>query len=216
MSPERVDRSYRLEPLDSSGIFLGLGLVQCILLGGGIGLAVVTLSGGAPLPVAAVPVFVGAAVSFTRIGGHATWEWVPLLAGWSWTRLRRGRRWNAPLPLWSTAEGPAPMPPCLDGLDIVGLDWRGGVALGAIRDRHRHTLTAVVPASGPQFVVEPRGEQERLLTGWGDLLGQYAVERGVVSHLSWSDLAQPSGMADHIAWLNSESRGIPNEPAATS
>ena len=40
MSPERVDRSYRLEPLDSSGIFLGLGLVQCILLGGGIELAV--------------------------------------------------------------------------------------------------------------------------------------------------------------------------------
>ena len=65
MSAERVDRSYRLEPLDSSGIFLGLGLVQCILLGGGIGLAVVTLSAGAPLPVAAVPVFVGAAVSFT-------------------------------------------------------------------------------------------------------------------------------------------------------
>ena len=88
----------------------------------------------------------------------------------------------------------------LGWLDIVGLDWRGGVALGAIRDRHRHTLTAVVPASGPQFVVEPRGEQERLLTGWGDLLGQYAFERGVVSHLSWSDLAQPSGMADHIAW----------------
>ena len=112
--------------------------------------------------------------------------------------------------------GPAPMPPCLDGLDIVSLDWRGGVALGAIRDRHRHTLTAVVPVSGPQFVVEPRGEQERLLAGWGDLLGQYAVERGVVAHLSWSDLAQPSGMADHIAWLNSESRGVPNEPAATS
>src|SRR3546814_17294418 len=90
------------------------------------------------------------------------------------------------------------MPPSLAGLDIVGIGWRAGVALGAVRDRHRHTLTAVVPVSGPQFVVEPRAEQERLLAGWGDLLGQYAVERGVVSHLSWSDLAQPSGMGDQI------------------
>ena len=216
MSRERADRSYRLEPLDTSGIFLGLGLVQCILLGGGIALAVIILSAGAPLPVAAVSVVVGAAGSFTRIGGYATWEWVPLLAGWTWTRLGRGRRWTAPLPLWTATEGPAPMPPCLDGLDIVGIDWHAGAVLGAVRDRHRHTLTAVVPASGPQFVVEPRGEQERLLAGWGDLLGQYAVERGVVSHLSWSDLAQPSGMADHIAWLSSDERGTPNSTAAAS
>ena len=94
MSRERADRSYRLEPLDTSGIFLGLGLVQCILLGGGIALAVIILSAGAPLPVAAVSVVVGAAGSFTRIGGYATWEWVPLLAGWTWTRLGRGRRWT--------------------------------------------------------------------------------------------------------------------------
>lgn len=216
MSPERAERSYKLEPLDSSGIFLGLGLVQCILLGGGIALAVATLSAGAPLPLSAVPVLVGAGVSFSRIGGHATWEWVPLLFGWMWAGLRRGRRWDAPLPLWSTTEKSAPMPPCLDGLDIVGIDWRAGAALGAIRDRHRHTLTAVVPVTGPQFVVEPRGEQERLLAGWGDLLAQYATERGVVTHLSWSDLAQPSGMGDHIAWLASDERGTPNDAAAAS
>lgn len=216
MSPERTERSYRLEPLDTSGIFLGLGLVQCFLIGGGIALAVTTLTAGAPLPLAAVPILVATLVSFSRIGGHATWEWVPLLAGWAWTRMRRGRRWNAPLPLWSSAEKPAPMPPCLDGIDIVGIDWRAGASLGAIRDRHRHTLTAVVPVTGPQFVVEPRGEQERLLAGWGDLLGQYAVERGVVSHLSWSDLAQPSGMGDHIAWLTSDERGTPNGTAAAS
>ena len=216
MASERLERTYRLEPLDSSGIFLGLGAVQCALLGGGIALGVATLTAGVLLPIAAAPVIAAAAVSFTRIGGHATWEWVPLLIGWVWCRLRRGRRWAAPLPLWSTVEGPAPMPPCLDGLDIVGIDWRAGISLGAVRDRHRQTLTAVVPVSGPQFVVEPRGEQERLLAGWGDLLGQYAVERGVVAHLSWSDLAQASGMGDHIAWLGSDDRGVPNQPASAS
>ena len=65
-------------------------------------------------------------------------------------------------------------------------------------------------------MVEPRGEQERLLAGWGELLGQYAVERGVVSHLSWSDLAQPSGMGDHIAWLGSADRGAPTQAALAS
>lgn len=216
MASERIERTYRLEPLDSSGIFLGLGAVQCVLLGGGIALGVATLTAGALLPLAAAPVIAAAVVSFTRVGGHATWEWVPLLIGWVWSRLRRGRRWAAPLPLWSTIEGPAPMPPCLDGLDIVGIDWRAAVSLGAVRDRHRQTLTAVVPVSGPQFVVEPRGEQERLLAGWGDLLGQYAVEHGVVAHLSWSDLAQPSGVSDHIAWLGSEERGAPNQAASAS
>lgn len=216
MASERTERTYRLEPLDASGVFLGLGVVQCALLGGGIALGVATLTAGAPLPIAAAPIIAAAAVSFTRVGGHATWEWVPLLTGWVWSRLRHGRRWVAPLPLWSSVDGPAPMPPCLDGLDIVAVDWRSGAPLGAVRDRHRHTLTAVIPVTGPQFVVEPRAEQERLLAGWGDLLGQYAVERGVVSHLSWSDLARPSGMGDHIAWLDSQERGTPNDTAAAS
>jgi hypothetical protein len=216
MASDRVERAYRLEPLDSSGIFLGLGAVQCVLLGGGIALGVALLSAGALLPVAAFPVLAAAAVSFGRVGGHATWAWIPLLAGWTWTGLRRGRRWAAPLHLWSTVDSTAPMPPCLDGLDIIGIDWRAGCELGAVRDRHRRTLTAVVPVAGPQFVVEPRGEQERLLAGWGDLLGQYAVERGVVAHLSWSDLAQPSGIHDHIAWLDAEQRGAPNATAHAS
>ena len=104
----------------------------------------------------------------------------------------------------------------VDGIDIVDIDWRAGSRLGAFRDGHRRTLTAVIPVSGPQFVVEPRGEQERLLAGWGDLLGQFAVERGVVSHLSWSDLARPSGMGDHITWLDSDQRGNPVPGAAES
>lgn len=216
MRAERVERTYRLEPLDSAGVFLGLGMVQCGLLGGGILMGVAALTIGLPLPFAAVPVMASAAVSFTRIGGHATWEWMPLVLGWIAARFRRGRRWHAPLPLWTDGDDPAPMPPCLDGIDIIDIDWRAGNRLGAFRDRNRRTLTAVVPVSGPQFVVESRPEQERLLAGWGDLLGQYAVERGVVSHLSWSDLARPSGMQEHIQWLDSDQRGAPNPVAAAS
>ena len=216
MRAERTERTYRLEPLDSAGVFLGLGVVQCGLLGGGIVLGVAALTIGVPLPAAAVPVVASVVVSFTRIGGHATWEWLPLVVGWLLSGFRRGRRWHAPLPLWTDGDDPAPMPPCLDGIDIVDLDWRAGSRLGAFRDKNRRTLTTVVPVSGPQFVVEPRAEQERLLAGWGDLLGQYAVERGVVSHLSWSDLARPSGMQEHIQWLDSDERGAANPAAAES
>jgi hypothetical protein len=85
-----------------------------------------------------------------------------------------------------------------------------------VRDRQCHTLTAIVPVSGPQFVVEPRSEQERLLTGWGDVLGQFAVERGVVTHLAWSDLARPSGMHQHRSWIAAGPRGDEHRSARAS
>src|SRR3546814_13611152 len=124
MAAEHVDRTYRLEPLDTSGVFLGLGVVQCALLGGGILAAVLALTAGLPLPIAVAPVVGAAIASFARLGGHPVWEWLPLLAGWIAARLRRGRRWAAPLPLWGSSEATAPMPPCLDGLDIVSVPWR--------------------------------------------------------------------------------------------
>ena len=55
MASERTERTYRLEPLDSSGVFLGLGFIQCGLLGAGITLAVLIITAGFPLAVAAAP-----------------------------------------------------------------------------------------------------------------------------------------------------------------
>ena len=211
---DRSERTYRLEPLDTSGVFLGLGIVQCVLLGGGITLAVLAITAGAPLPVAIGAVLAAAGASFARAGGHPLWEWLPLGAGWVWRRLRHGppgARRSRLIPTTSAAA----MPPCLDGLDIVTIGARGG-ELGAIRDRHRHTLTVVVPVTGPQFVVEPRPEQERLLAGWGDVLGQFAVERGVVTHLAWSDLARPSGMHEHLHWIDTATHGQIHPTAADS
>lgn len=215
MGTERPHRTYRLEPPDTSGVFLGLGIVQCVLLGGGITLAVLAITAGAPLPVAILAVFAAAAASFARGGRHPLWEWLPLGAGWLWRRLRHGTAWHAPLPLHPTTTSAA-MPPCLAGLDIVGIDGRAGRELGAIRDRHRHTLTAIVPVTGPQFTVEPRSDQERLLAGWGDVLGQFAVERGLVTHLAWSDLARPSGMHEHQNWIDTVAHGEVDPTAAES
>src|SRR5438445_9208095 len=99
MASPREELVYRFDPVDTSGVFLGLGLIQCGLVGGGLVLSVTALTQGVPLPLAALPVLAGAAASFARINGYAAWEWLPLLAGWWWMRVGRGRRWFARLPL---------------------------------------------------------------------------------------------------------------------
>jgi hypothetical protein len=206
MPAEREERLYRFDPADGSGIFLGLGGVQCALLGAGLLSGVGALTAGLPLVGAATPVLLATAASFARVGGYVAWEWLPLGAGWLWMRLRRGRRWYQRLALVTVdgSERPAPLPPCLAGLSLVEIPWRGRQGIGAVHDTERHTLTAAVRVAGPQFVVESRADQERLLTGWGDVLNQFAVERGGVSHLTWSDLVAPSGLEEHRAWTRAQ------------
>ena len=211
MTAVREERVYRFDPADTSGVFLGLGIMQCGLIGGGLVLSVTVLTRGIPLLVAALPAFAGVAASFVRFGGYALWQWLPVLGGWLWMRLGRGRRWLAPLPLVPDANGgPTPLPPCLAGVTIVDLAWRGRQRLGAVRDDQQHTLTGAVRVAGPQFVVQSRADQERLLAGWGDILNQFAVDRGPVTHLTWSDLAAPSGLEQHRTWLAGvERRRVP-------
>jgi hypothetical protein len=196
------ERLYRLEPLDTSGVFLGLGAVQCIALGAAMFVAVLAISAGLPIVVAAIPLLVAGVVSFGRVSGHQVWEWVPLGAGWLWAAMTRRRRWAPPLPLWPTeAERPPPLPPCLAGLDVVSVEWCPGHELAAVQDTMQHTMTALVPVSGARFVVESTAEQERLLAGWGDVLSQFASEQGAVSHVTWSHIARRSGLERHLDWL---------------
>lgn len=216
MTGERDDRLYRLDPLDTSGVFLGLGVIQCALVGGGLVVSVAALTAGVPLGLAALPLLAGATASCARVRGYAAWEWLPVLAGWLVLRLGRGRRWLAPLPLLPDAQGrPTPLPPCLAGVSIVEVPWRAG-QLGAVRDAERATLTAAVRVAGAEFVVQSRTDQEGLLAGWGDLLNQFALERGAVAHLCWSGLAAPSELEQHRGWLASVAGGSVHAEAAAS
>lgn len=217
MAAEPVERLYRFEPLDTSGVFLGLGIIQCVFLGGGLVIAVLALTAGAPLGAAVVPVAVGALASFARFRGRAAWEWLPILASWSWMRVTRGERWFARLPLIPAIDGEAPpLPASLAGLAILEVPWRGALHLGAIADGERGALTAVVPISGPEFVVQPRSSQDHLLAGWADVLNQFAVERSVVTHLAWSDFTRPSGLQEHRDWLGTLPRAAPHGEATSS
>lgn len=204
-----AERTHHLEPLDTSGVFLGLTVLQCALIGGGLTLAVVMVTARLPLPAAALPVVAGIGVSFGRVGGHAAWEWLPLGISWLWTGAARGRRWSASLPLWPTdLDRQPPLPPCLAGLEVIEIPWRNH-SIGAVHDRQQQTLTAIVPVRGTEFVLQPTGEQDRLVAGWGDVLAQLAAERGAVAHVSWSELARPSRMEDHRSWLAHRDTGGP-------
>lgn len=217
MAAERAERLYRFEPLDTSGVFLGLGLVQCVALGGGLLVGVAAVTTGSPLAAAVIPPILGCGIAFGRVRGQRVWEVALIGVMWTWRRVRHGRRWTAPLPLIPTPAGEAAaLPSWLAGLDIVEVPWRGSIVIGAVRDRERHTLTSLVRVSGPQFVVHPRPDQERLLASWGDVLNQFAVERGAVVHVTWSDFAQHSGLDKHRAWLVNLERGEPNSAAEES
>ena len=217
MAPEPEDRLYRFDPADGSGVFLGLGVAQCALLGTGLVTSVAAVSQGVVLPVAALPALVATAASFARLGGRPAWEWLSVLAAWASLRLGRGRRWLAPLALLPDEAGrPTPLPPCLEGVSIVDLSWRGRQRIGAVRDDACNTLTAVVRVAGPAFVVQPRAEQERLVAGWGEVLNQFAVEGGPVTHVAWSDLAAPSGLEEHRAWLDGVGGGNVHDEARAS
>jgi hypothetical protein len=210
MPAEQSGRRYRLDPADTSGVFLGLSLIQCLLIGGGLMSAACLLSARAPLAVASTPVLVGCATSFARLGGRSLWEWLPVLAGWVWSQLTRRRRWRSPLSLLPDRDGGATrLPPCLAGLTVVETADGDRGSMGAVADATRHTLTAVLRVSGGEFVARDAGEQDRLVAGWGEVLNQFALDQSPVSHVAWSDLSVPSSLAEHRAWLETVAAGTP-------
>src|SRR5262245_29809358 len=108
---------FSLEPRDKVGVFLGMSVADCALVGGGLALAVMLHLGGAPLLVAAAPPLAGAGLAKVQAGGRRLREWVPLLAGWTAARFTGRRSWLAPLPL--LPGGGSEMPPILRGVDVV-------------------------------------------------------------------------------------------------
>ncbi|HZT66528.1 MAG TPA: SCO6880 family protein [Acidimicrobiales bacterium] len=215
MPAERDGRLYRFDPPDGAGVFLGLGVAQCALVGGGLLVSVAATTAGAPILAAVVPAVLGIAAAFARLGGRTAWEWAAVLGSWSWARVGRGRRWLVPVPLLLDGEK-TPLPPCLAGLSVVEVPWRGRQRLGAVADSVAHTLTAAVRVASSAFVVASRAEQDRLVGGWGDLLNQFATEGSAVAHVSWSDAARPSGLGQHHQWLVGARQADVDHEAAAS
>jgi hypothetical protein len=195
-------------------MLLGLSGVQCGLLGLGIFAAGVMLQAGAPPVLTLVPVVVGAVLGFGMWDGHRLHELLPVLGRHRVARAAGLTGWTAPLPLLSgtaadDARHPA-LPPFLAGLEIFDagpVSWASGRAgVGVVRDRRERTMSASVAVRGREFSLVERAEQERILAGWGDVLGGFCTERGAVARVRVTEWAAPAGVADHERFLDGHSR----------
>ena len=199
------ERTYRFGPLDRPGWLLGMGGAQCLALGAGVlGLGVL-LTNGLPVPIALAPAVAGALLSFTSWRGRPVHEQLPALATHG-TQLALGRRrWTAPVPLLTGTAADAgrgvDLPPFLDGLELLDggpLPWcPTGGGFGVVRDRDGDTLSATVTVHSGAFALLERGDQERALARWGDVLAAFCGERRPISRVRVTEHAAPSGVGDH-------------------
>jgi hypothetical protein len=182
-----------------------MGGTQCLALGAGIlGLGVL-LTAGLPVPVAVAPALVGGLLSFTSWRGRPVHEQVPALVTHGFQVALGRRRWTAPVPLLTGTAADAgrgvEMPPFLRGLELLDegpLSWcpsSGG--FGVVRDRNGDTLSATVSVQGGAFALLERGDQERVLARWGDVLAAFCGDRRPVSRVRVTEHAAPSGVGDH-------------------
>jgi hypothetical protein len=201
-------RLYHLAARDGSGVFLGLDLVQCLLIGGGFVGTVALRLGELPVALAAVPLLVAFAVSKVSVAGRPLCRWFPLVGsavmGWvsgSW-------RWRGSLPLLpNRSEDEVDMPPVLRGIDVVELG-DGADRIAVARDRRNARLTAVLPVGGADFAGAAPDQQDALLAGWGQVLAAHAGRDAGVVQIGWSHQARPSSLDAHRRWA-AELAGMP-------
>jgi hypothetical protein len=168
-------RAYRFDPLDHTGIFLGLTAGPCIVLGAAIAAAVAAMTAGVPVVVAAVPPVAVAVIVGPRPGGRSLWERCPSPIAWCRT-LPRQEPWLATLP---PAHAWRELPPVLARL-------AAGAAPAAVTNRRERTATVVLRVFGPRLVLRGPDDHDLGLGLWADALNQLAAEPAV-AHVAWSD-----------------------------
>jgi hypothetical protein len=175
--------AYRFDPLDHSGVLFGLPLGSCLALAVALTAAVLGLTAGLPLGLAALPLIVTAALVVPGPFGGPLIARVPPPGAWWRTRPNR-RAWRADL----AATSPwSDLPECLQGLAPAG-------TVG-VHDRHAGTTTIVLRLFGPRLALRAAADHDLALGLWGDVLNQLAADPDVVS-LAWSDHLTPANAAE--------------------
>ncbi len=213
----QVRRRYRFGPRDRTGWFLGLGGVQCGVLGVGIVLAGILVNLGTPFPIVIVPIGAACGFAFGRWKYQPVHEWLPVAGSWFLARRRGDTAWFAPLPTTTLAKSgrqrsasratatPLVFPPSLDGLRVMEVSAGAGrdtAGVAVVFDHLDRTASVVIRASSSQFSLCEPGEQERLVGQWGDVLAGFCVEGGPVGRFRWTEWAAPSDLTEQLAYLN--------------
>jgi hypothetical protein len=201
MSDPTPARAYRFAPLDRSGVLLGLSGRQCAVLGGGSVAAGWLLDRAAPAPLVLAPFLAALVVAFARVGEESMCDGFPTLARFVLRAVTGRHRWFAALPFTGAVIGPAgaaaDLPPFMAGLEIIDVGPALGTTsariagVGVVLDRRAGTASATLPVHAGGFCLADRADQERLVAGWGDVLGGFCREEGLVSQIRWTEWLAP-------------------------
>lgn len=205
MSESRPPRTYRFAPLDRSGVLLGLSGRQCGLLGGAALVAGWLLDRAAPAPLVAAPVLLALVAAFARLGAEPFCDAFPAAARFAARGLTGRHRWFAQLPFGGIGAGRAggsvDLPRFMSDMEIidagpVAAGSRGRIAgVGVVVDHRAGTLSGTLRVHAGGFCLADRADQERLVAGWGDVLGAFCRERSGVSQVRWTEWLAPAAVA---------------------
>lgn len=203
-APQR--RMYRLSPLDRTGVFLGLELEQLVVAGvgalaGSTAMVALSVPGGIALAVA-----IGA-VAVARIRGRPLLHLLPRLVRHA-RRRGRARTTTRPVPLTASTrrrrtkqEFGIWAQELLD-IDPADLDVDLHGRLAVVKDRRNGALSVTMRVTGRQFGLADTDEQDAQVMAWGDVLHGFVSERPTIEVVRWSEWVAPSGIAEHLAWLD--------------
>ncbi len=203
-------RRYRFGPLERRGLLAGWRGGQAVTVAAGLLVAVGalrTLPISAALAVAVVAVGTSVAVATWPIAGRTGDEWFPDVARHS-ARVAAGRKWREGPGRKSGTKGPFSALRILQveaGHDratvrmSVGSGSRGRVGItqaAVVHDPAERTYTAVMPASGPGFVLLGTGDRDRRVSGWAAALATLARQGTPIHRVQWVARTLP-GVSEH-------------------
>jgi hypothetical protein len=200
-------RRYRFGPLEERRVVGPLRAGQLAVMGLGavaglVGLYVARSAVGMGLALVALAAS-GAAICLP-VGGRTIEEWAPVATVWALRRRRASAGYRSSSPAagaWVDGESEArlevSLPPGLAGVELLSVPY-GGEEVGVIRDRSAGTYTAAMAVRPGAFALRDRGEQERVLDGWGEVLASCARDGSPVRRLQWIEQTAPA-LGDDLA-----------------
>lgn len=220
-------RTYRFAPRDKTGWVLGLSGSQVVALGASLLLALFA-SSRTHVALAVIPVLLGSALAFGRVGGQPVLIAAGPVGRWVLRAVRHRNRWEAPdrllgIPVGDDGATEAlPLPPPMDGQVLLAVDGArydpllGEGSLAVVHDPLGGTYTAVIPVAGSQFALTESDEQDRLLSLWGEALAGFCRDRSPVVAVRWLEWSAPGGLDEQLAYLDEHGHGDRSDPAFLS
>ncbi len=218
LAADKERQRFRLAPVDKTGVFLGLSIIQLVVTGTGalIGPMVMVFIS---VPIGALIGVTGATAGLARVAGEPIISQVPNLIRHSRTGSRK-RAWHAPLPILgpnsTIKKTPAlltqtilPTEPTAYGIDIPGV-------IAVVHDKTASIYSTTVRVAGRQFgLLEPH-EQDYQLANWGTVLQGFVSERPAIANVRWCEWAAPSGIEEQRDWLDAHKANQPLPDALAS